>query len=102
MNFRSFRQPILNAALLCFLLPSAAYGFVSVALNSDIAAAPRWSATEAVSGRGLADGKISVFVTPNFAENIAIAVTGSAMPQDVADIEAAVQAAFDNVLVTQP
>ena len=95
MDARSFRQPIFNAALLCFLLPSAAFAFVNVALNSNIATAPRWSATEAVSGRGLADGKISVFVTPNFAENIAIAVTGSATLQDVADIEAAVQAAFD-------
>jgi hypothetical protein len=92
----SLRQLLTGTAVLSLgLLPTASRGFVNVALNSDLATAPRWSATEVVPGRGLADGKITVFVTPNFAENIAIAVTGSATPQDVADIEAAVQAGFD-------
>jgi hypothetical protein len=86
--------PGIGVLLLC-LASVRAWGFVDVALSGNLATAPRWSATEAVSGRGLADGKISVFITPNFAENIAIAVTGTAMPQDVADVEAAVQAAFD-------
>jgi hypothetical protein len=81
--------------LLLTLFPTPSRGFVNVGLNPSLAAAPRWSATEVVSGRGLADGKISVSIAPNFAENIATAVTGSATPQDVADIQAAVQAAFD-------
>src|SRR5262249_7975387 len=47
-------------------IPSAAPAFVNVALDGDIAAAPRWSATEPV-GRGLADGVLAVAVAPGFA-----------------------------------
>jgi hypothetical protein len=82
-------------ALLLGALRAESAAFVNVALNPSLATAPRWSSTEAVPGRGLADGKISVSITANFAENIALAVTGAVLPQDVADVEAAVRAAFD-------
>ena len=62
------------------------WGFVSVAYDTDIDAAPRWSATE-IGGRGIADGAIQVFVEPNFAETIAMAVTGMVLPEDVATVE---------------
>lgn len=76
------------------LAPMPVRAFVDVALSGDLASAPRWSSTEAF-GRGLGDGAISVSVNDAFAADIALAVTGSAMAQDVADIEAAVRAAFD-------
>lgn len=88
-------RAILCAAtvLVAGLAPAPGAAFVNIALSADLATAPRWSATE-VGGRGLADGVIAVAVAPGFATNIALAVTGSAVPQDVADVEAAVRAAF--------
>jgi hypothetical protein len=75
------------------LLPRSSFAFVSVAFSSNLVDAPRWSSTE-INGRGLADGRISVSITPGFATAIALAVTGGTAQQDVADIETAVAAAF--------
>lgn len=78
---------------LLLALATPARGFVGVALGGDLVDAPRWSATEAF-GRGLGDGVIAVAINGGFAADIATAVTGGATPQDVADIETAVSAAF--------
>ena len=79
--------------ILLAVLAQPAWGFITVAYDTDIAAAPRWSATE-IGGRGIADGAIQVFVEPNFAETIAMAVTGMVLPEDVATVESTVLAAF--------
>lgn len=68
-------------------------GFVTIAYDSAIDTAPRWSATE-VASRGLADGKITVAIETGFAATLATAVTGTAAPEDVAAVEAALRAAF--------
>ena len=94
MTVKSRFALLCSAALLLTLSAAPSFAFVNVAFSSNLADAPRWSATE-IGGRGLADGKISVSITTGFATDIATAVTGSAAPQDIADIEAAVQAAFD-------
>jgi len=75
------------------LLAGEARAFVDVAQTGDLVTAARWSPTD-VGGRGLGDGTISVFVEPGFAATIATAVTGAVDPQDVADIETALRAAF--------
>jgi hypothetical protein len=87
------RLTILVLALLLACFPHDVSAFVNVDLTDDIAGAPRWSSTEP-AGRGLADGKLSVAIEPGFAEEIALAVTGATAPEDVADLEAAVSAAF--------
>lgn len=81
------------AALLLAVAVPPARGFVDVALSGDLVDAPRWSSTEAF-GRGLGDGTIAVAVNSGFAADIALAVTGSATPEDIATIESAVSAAF--------
>lgn len=93
MRDRGSRLVALTIGLLLAVQAESASGFISVAYNTDIAAAPRWSATE-VSGRGLADGAIQVFVEPGFAETLAQAVTGMTLPEDVAAVEATITAAF--------
>lgn len=87
------RLLLVAVALSLGLVPAVAPAFVDVGQTGDLATAARWSPTD-IGGRGLGDGRIEVFVESGFAEAIATAVTGSAMAQDVADIDAAVLAAF--------
>jgi hypothetical protein len=85
--------PAWSLAVLLAVAATPSAAFVPIDLGSNLAEAPRWSATE-VGGRGLADGKIAVAIEPGFASAIALAVTGADAPEDVADIERAVAAAF--------
>jgi hypothetical protein len=82
------------AALVVAAVPGGtAQAFVDVAASGDLVTAARWSPSD-VGGRGLGDGAIQVLIEDGFAEAIATAVTGTAAPQDVADIETAVRAGF--------
>ncbi|MCW5889334.1 MAG: hypothetical protein KIT14_02145 [bacterium] len=85
--------PAWSLALLVAVAPAPGVAFVPIDLGTNLAEAPRWSATE-VGGRGLADGKIAVAIEPGFAAAVTLAVTGANAPQDVAAIERAVVAAF--------
>jgi len=81
---------------LVFCLPAAAGAFVTLRPPTmDPQSAVRWTAaaSPAVGGAGLYDG-IQVAAEPELAEKLAMAVTGMVDPADVADIEAALQAAF--------
>lgn len=94
MRRRPFAAFMLAVGLLLLSAQAPpAWGFISVAYDTAIDTAPRWSATE-VSGRGLADGSIQVFVESGFAETLALAVTGMTLPEDVAAVEATIAAAF--------
>jgi hypothetical protein len=85
---------LVGAATVWVLLTApTTWAFVDVALSGNLSTAPRWSSTEAF-GRGLANGTIDVAINGGFAADIALAVTGGALPQDVAEIESAVRAAF--------
>ena len=92
---RTVGQLAIAASALVLLTAAAGrvWGFVTVTYDSAIDTAPRWSATE-VAGRGLADGTITVAIEPGFATTLATAVTGTAAPEDVAAVEAALRAAF--------
>ncbi len=83
-------------AVLAVLLPAAANGFVPLHRQPDPIGAPRWSAAAhpEVESAGL-QGGISVAVEAGFAEAVVLAVTGTAESQDIAELEAAVLAAFD-------
>jgi len=82
-------------ALLNALAFAPAAAFVNIDFSTDMAAAPRWSAGNhpEVNGKGL-QGGIEVAVEPDFAEVLTMAVTGGALPEDVAAVEAATLAAF--------
>jgi len=85
-------------ALLVLVLgfPSVANGFVILDPETNsLESAVRWAAapSPAVGSAGLYDG-IQVAAEPDLAEKLAMAVTGGAAANDVADAEAALRAAF--------
>jgi hypothetical protein len=83
-------------ALLVCGSAGAAAAFVTLRpQTTDLESAGRWAAApdQAVGGAGLFDG-IQVAVEPELAERLAMAVTGETRPADVADVEAALRAAF--------
>jgi hypothetical protein len=88
------RVVALGAVLVCGARAAEAF-VVLRPLSQDLESAVRWSAVphEATGGAGLHDG-IQVAIEPELAEAIAIAVTGEALPEDAADLDAAVAAAF--------
>jgi hypothetical protein len=82
--------------LLTLCVASVASGFVTLRpQTTDLESAVRWAAAPnpIVGNAGLFDG-IQVAAEPGLAEELAIAVTGAAEPADIADIEAALFAAF--------
>jgi hypothetical protein len=83
------------AALLLCALPGGAAAFVTLRPQGGLESAARWTAVpdDLVGSAGLYDG-IQVAVEPELAERLALAVTGDMQPADVADVEAAVRAAF--------
>jgi hypothetical protein len=91
------RAPLLvTLAFVTVLGPRTAGAFVTLRPQTmDLETAVRWSAAPhpATGGAGLYDG-IQAAIEPTLAEKIARAVTGEALPQDVADLEGAVAAAF--------
>lgn len=86
-------------ALLTVLAASAsARAFVVEEGAADLSAleqSPRWSAVghPATGGRGLHDG-LQVAVAAGFEETLALRATGAASPADIADVRAAIDAAF--------
>lgn len=90
MNRRRLALPVVLA-----LTPALAAAFVPLHREPDPVGAPRWSAAAhpEIGFAGL-EGGIHVAVVDGFAETLALRVTGRAEPADVADLEAAVLAAF--------
>lgn len=83
------------ALVLCSLLPSTSLAFVTLRRTTPDDAAVRWSAAHhaAIDGAGLHDG-IQVAIEPEFSEKLALAVTGTMNPADIADINTALAASF--------
>lgn len=82
--------------LLVCCSPGGAAAFVTLrAETTELRSAGRWVAAPApaIGDAGLYDG-IQVAIEPELAERLALAVTGEMRPEDVADVEAAVRAAF--------
>lgn len=81
----------------CLLLVAAvpAHGFVPVFPTTDVQTNARWSAAShpSTDGKGLHDG-ISVAIEPGLAETLVLATLGAVAPEDVADVEDAIEAAF--------
>jgi hypothetical protein len=74
---------------------STAHAFVPIPPGGPIQTTSRWSAIGHAStgGKGLHDG-LSVFVSPGFAATLVSATLGTVTPEDVADTEDAIRAAF--------
>ena len=83
------------ALLLCGLSDAARAFVVLDPETRDLESAARWAAAPnpAVGGAGLFDA-IQVAIEPGLAATLASAVTGDTRPEDVADVEAAIRAAF--------
>ena len=86
---------MLWATLMCLLAAGPASAFVPIFPPNSLAANARWDAAPhaAAGNAGLYDG-IQVAVEAGLAERLALASTGAALPQDVADIERSIRAAF--------
>jgi hypothetical protein len=84
-----------RALALAVLLAWPAAGFVTLSPTDTIEEADRWSAAPhpATGFTGLHD-RIQVAIEPGMAEELVLAVTGSATPEDVTLAEQAVVAAF--------